>query len=422
MNVAVSPEHHDVVVIGAGQAGLSMSWFLTRDGVDHVVLERRRLGHAWREQRWDSFCLVTPNWQCALPGFPYGGNDPHGFMAKDEIVRYVEDFADSFGPPVREGVTVTRLTRADGRYLVETNSGSLTASAVVVAIGGYHTPKIPRSAERLGGDIRQMSSADYRAPELLPQGAVLVVGSGQSGCQIAEDLHLAGRTVHLCVGGAPRTARRYRGRDVVDWLHDMGHYDLPVQDHPLKQRVREKANHYVTGRGGGRDIDLRLFARQGMRLYGRFVEASGDVISTGDDLRQNLDRADASAQSIKSMIDTHIAQSGVVAPTETAYVPPWQPNDTPRSLDLRAQGVTCVIWSIGYAADYRWIEVPIFDGRGYPGHVRGVTAAPGLFFLGLPWLHTWGSGRFGGVARDAAFLAEHIARRSLPADAALTGT
>ena len=413
MNVALSPEHHAAVVIGGGQAGLSMSWHLARDGVDHVVLERHRIGHAWRSQRWDSFCLVTPNWQCALPGFAYSGDDPHGFMPKDEIVRYVEDFAASFSPPLREGVAVTRLSRDGERFHLETSSGPMTADSVVVAIGGYHTPKVPRAAERLPDDVGQIHSVDFGHVALAVPYVVLVVGTGQSGCQIAEDLHLAGRQVHLCVGGAPRTARRYRGRDVVDWLYDMGHYDMPVENHPLRERVRGKANHYVTGRGGGRDIDLRLFAKQGMRLHGRFVDAASGRIVTGTDLRQNLDRADASAQSIKAMIDGFISANAIDAPTEAPYVPVWEPGEVSDAIDLRAEAISSVVWSIGYSADYRWIEIPVFDGTGYPGHVRGVTGAPGLYFLGLPWLYTWGSGRFGGVARDAAHLAEHMAR--LPA-------
>jgi putative flavoprotein involved in K+ transport len=414
MNVAAAPpEHTDVVVIGGGQAGLSMSWFLKRDGIDHVVLERHRVGHAWREQRWDSFCLVTPNWQCALPGFPYAGDDPHGFMPKHEIVAYVEAFARSFDPPLREGVAATRLRpREDGAgFALETSRGAMTATQVVVAVGGYHTPKIPAAAARLPADIHQIPSVDYHHPGQLPAGAVLVVGSGQSGCQIAEDLHLAGRVVHLCVGGAPRTARFYRGRDVVDWLFDMGHYDLPVDQHPLRERVRDKANHYVTGRGGGRDIDLRKFAREGMRLHGRFEDVEGTRVITQPDLARNLDRADASAQSIKQMIDAFIARAGVAAPTEPPYAPVWEPEAETTSLDLRAEGITSVIWSIGYASDYRWIDIPVFTGRGYPGHTRGVTATPGLYFLGLPWLYTWGSGRFGGVARDAEHLLGHVAAR-----------
>jgi putative flavoprotein involved in K+ transport len=400
--------HHGVVVIGAGQAGLAMSHCLAQRGIDHLVLEKHQLGHEWRARRWDSFCLVTPNWQCRLPGFPYAGPDPNGFMVKDEIISYLEEYARSFGPPLREGVAVTGLRPAGGRFEVATSGGTCTADQVVVATGGYHQPAVPRIADRLPERLRQLHSSEYRAPRQLPDGEVLVVGTGQSGCQIAEDLHLEGRRVHLCVGGAPRTARRYRGKDVVDWLEAMGHYHLPVDDHPQGEAIRDRANHYVTGRDGGRDIDLRQRAREGMRLYGRLVAVRGELLELAGDLRQNLDQADAVAENIKTSIDKFIAAQGIDAPGEARYRPVWEPAGEPRQLDLAAAGISSVVWSTGYRPDYRWMEVPVFDGRGRPCHRRGVTAVPGVYFLGLPWLHTWGSGRFSGVGDDARHLAEHI--------------
>jgi putative flavoprotein involved in K+ transport len=412
---AIGPAH-TVAVIGGGQAGLAMSYCLKQRGIDHVVLEKNRVGHEWREHRWDTFCLVTPNWQCRLPGFPYRGPDPHGFMLKHEIVRYLEDYVRFFDPPLHEGVAALSLrARTPGRsndgFELVTTAGACRVDQVVVATGGYHTPQIPRLGDRLPEDIAQVHSAAYRNPGQLPDGEVLVVGTGQSGCQIAEDLHLAGRRVHLAVGGAPRTARRYRGRDVVDWLEDMGYYSLPVHEHPLKERVRAKANHYVTGRDGGRDIDLRQRAREGMRLYGRVLEVRGGCLQLAADLKSNLDQADAVAESIKTSIDNHIAARGIDAPSEARYVPVWQPGDETPALDLAKAGITSVVWCTGFRSDYRWIEVPIFDGRGYPVHGRGVTAVGGLYFLGLPWLHTWGSGRFSGVAADADYLADRIEER-----------
>lgn len=403
--------HHSVVIVGGGQAGLSMSYCLKQAGIDHVVLEKHRIAHEWREKRWDSFCLVTPNWQCRLPGFPYPGDDPHGFMKKHEIVRYIEDYVASFNPPVAEGVTVQAVRRRDGKFDLETSAGVCSADQVVIAVGGYHVPTIPRVAERLSPEVTQLPVSEYKNPGALPPGEVLVIGTGQSGCQIAEDLHLAGRKVHLAVGGAPRTARFYRGKDVVDWLDEMGYYRMPVHDHPMKERVRAKANHYVTGRDGGRDIDLRKFAAEGMRLYGRLMDIRGDRAHFAADLRNNLDRADEAAESIKNTIDGFIASRGIVAPVEARYVPVWAPEHEPRELDLAKNDVKTVIWCIGFHADYRWIEIPVFDGKGYPSHQRGVSSAPGLYFLGLPWLYTWGSGRFSGVAADAAHLAEQIQSR-----------
>ena len=403
---------HSVIIVGGGQAGLSASYCLKQRGIDHLVLEKHRIGHEWREHRWDAFCLVTPNWQCQLPGFPYSGPDPHGFMQKDEIVRYLEDYARSFAPPIREGVTVTSLRRApEGGFTVTSTAGEMHADEVVIAVGGYHIPSFPRLSERLPESLVQIHSSEYRSPASLPEGDVLVIGTGQSGCQIAEDLHLAGRRVHLCVGSAPRTARRYRGRDVVDWLEDMGYYRLAVEDHPLQERVRAKANHYVTGRDGGRDIDLRQRAREGMRLYGRLIGMTAGQLELAGDLKHNLDQADAVAESIKTSIDKHITERGISAPPEARYRPVWEPETVTSRVDLAHTPISSVIWCTGFRTDYRWIELPVFDGRGYPVHRRGVTAVDGLYFLGLPWLHTWGSGRFSGVAADATYLAERIERR-----------
>ncbi|MGC2124758.1 MAG: MSMEG_0569 family flavin-dependent oxidoreductase [Xanthobacteraceae bacterium] len=403
---------HAVAVIGGGQAGLSISWFLTQSGIDHVVFERERAGHAWRAERWDTFCLVTPNWQCQLPGFPYRGPDPHGFMLRNEIVAYMDAFVASFSPPLREGVAVRHL-RSDPLhgFVLDASDGAHFADQVVVAAGGYQDPIIPRCAERLPADIVQVHSSLYRNPESLPAGAVLVVGSGQSGCQIAEDLHLAGRKVHLCVGDAPRVSRRYRGKDVVEWLHLMGYYDLPVHEHPLREGVRDKTNHYVTGRDGGRDIDLRRRALEGMELYGRLLDVKGDHLVLDDDLALCLDQADQVSESIKTSIDGFIVKKAIAAPQEARYQPVWTPPGERPQLDYRGAGITSIVWCIGFRTDNSWIDLPLFNGRGQPSHARGVTPIPGVYFLGLPWLYTWGSGRFSGVARDAEYLAEHIKSR-----------
>ena len=412
MNTINPVSRQSVAVIGGGQAGLSVSWYLTQSGIDHVVFEKERTAHAWRAERWDSFCLVTPNWQCQLPGFPYPGSDPHGFMLRDEIVAYMDAFVASFDPPLREGVTVRHLRSDDQHgFMLETTDGIHFAQQVVVASGGYQIPVIPRCAERLPGDIVQIHSSLYRNPDALPAGAVLVVGSGQSGCQIAEDLHLAGRKVYLCVGDAPRVSRRYRGKDVVEWLHLMGYYDLPVHEHPLREGVRDKTNHYVTGRDGGRDIDLRQRALEGMELYGRLLDVAGDRLVCATDLANCLDQADQVSESIKTSIDGFIAKNAVRAPPEDRYRPVWIPPHERPELDYRAAGITAIVWCIGFRTDYSWIDLPLFNGRGQPSHVRGVTAVPGAYFVGLPWLYTWGSGRFSGVARDAEYLAEQIKAR-----------
>ncbi|MGF6754121.1 MSMEG_0569 family flavin-dependent oxidoreductase [Paraburkholderia sp. GAS42] len=409
LQAAHANRHYTVIVAGGGQAGLSISYYLKEAGIDHLVLEKHSVTHTWRSQRWDAFCLVTPNWQCALPGYPYRGDDPHGFMKKDQIIAYLDGFIAMVDAPVLEHTEVKRVKRdADGRYNVSTSNGEFTADHVVVASGGYHTPIVPRMAERLPAGIVQIQSSQYRNPEVLPDGAVLVVGSGQSGAQIAEDLHLAGRKVYLAVGEAPRCARFYRGRDVVDWLADMHYYDMPVEQHPLREGVRDNTNHYVTGRDGGRDIDLRRFALEGMELYGRLEDLCDGRLQFAPNLIENLDSADDTYNRINASIDAFIDKQGIDAPREAAYEPAWRPDGERTSLDLAASGITSIIWCIGFTPDFNWIDAPVFNGRGYPAHTRGITPQAGLYFIGLPWLHTWGSGRFSGVARDAAYVVEAI--------------
>lgn len=398
--------HQEVVVVGGGQAGLSASWWLRERGVQHVVLEAERLCHEWTDRRWDTFCLVTPNWQCRLPGYAYAGEDPDGFMVREELRRWLAGYAASFAAPVLERVRVNALTRRPrSGFALRTTAGDVTADQVLLATGPYQHAVVPALAAQLPDHVFQLHTSAYRNPGQLPDGAVLVVGSGQSGAQVAEDLHLAGRQVHLCVGTAPRISRRYRGRDVVAWLDDMGYYEKPFSEHHLGEGVRERANHYVTGRDGGRDIDLRQFALEGLQLHGRLLDVNGTTLRFGADLGRDLDAADGVSDAIKDSIDGWIDERRVEAPAEPRYVPVWRPGaDHARTLDLATAGVTTVVWGTGYRPDYGWVEAPFLDGTGYPRHERGVTAVPGLLVLGLPWLHTWGSARFAGIARDA----EHV--------------
>lgn len=407
-------DDHPVVVIGAGQAGLSVTHALQQRGIRPLVLERHRIAYAWDQQRWDSFCLVTPNWQCRLPDFPYDGEQPQGFMDKQSIVAYIQRFAEHVGADVREGVAVQRLTPKAKGYRLITSEGELQAEHVVVATGGYHTPRRHPHAERLPASVRQLDARDYRNPSALPEGAVLVVGNGQSGSQIAEDLHLAGRRVHLSVGSAPRSPRMYRGKDVVDWLDRMGYYAMPISEHDDQRRVRTKTNHYLTGRDGGREIDLRQRAVEGMQLHGRLSAISNAHIGFADDLADKLDQADAVYCRIRNSIDSWILQQGIDAPLEPAYSPCWQPAAmADRGIDLQEEPLGAVIWCMGYRSDFSWIDAPVFDGAGLPAHDRGVTNSAGLYFIGLPWLHTWGSGRFCGVSDDAHYLANliHVRRQ-----------
>ena len=290
---AMSPAepHYSAVVVGGGQAGLSASYWLSRAGLDHVVFEKKTAMHKWRDERWDAFCLVTPNWQCQLPGHPYAGPDPHGFMVKDEILDYLDAFRRKVDAPLRENVEVRSVERVGDRFRITSSEGACTADAVFLATSLYGKPSIPRCAERIPDSIVQIHTVDYRNPAALPEGAVVVVGSGQSGAQIAEDLHLNGRKVHMVTGNAPRCARFYRGRDVVDWLWDVGQYAITVADDGMGHK-RHDTNHYLTGRDGGRDIDLRVFATQGMSLYGRLKTVEQGRMLFEPNLKANLDEAD----------------------------------------------------------------------------------------------------------------------------------
>jgi putative flavoprotein involved in K+ transport len=408
--MADTPTHVPVAIVGGGQAGLSMSYYLKERGIAHLVFERKTAMHVWKEKRWDSFCLVTPNWQCDLPGHPYDGGDPDGFMKREEIIDYLIGFQRKVDAPVREGVSVLRVARrTDGAFDVVTSDGDFVADQIVAASGGYTVPVIPRMAERVPPRIVQLHSEQYRSPGALPEGAVLVVGSGQSGAQIAEDLHLAARKVHLAVGNAPRCARFYRGKDVVRWLAEMGYYEMPVEQHPLREGVRDNTNHYVTGRDGGRDIDLRKFARDGMQLYGQLDDLVGHTFGFRPTLKATLDAADRVYNGINAAIDKYIAERDIDAPQPSVYVPLWEPGAEPATLDLEAAGISAIIWCIGFEPDFRWLDAAVFNGIGQPKHRRGVTLEKGVFFLGLPWLHTWGSGRFSAIGRDARYVAERIA-------------
>ncbi|MBY5664472.1 MSMEG_0569 family flavin-dependent oxidoreductase [Rhizobium leguminosarum] len=402
--------HYSAVVVGGGQAGLSASHYLKRHGIDHVVFERKTVAHKWKNERWDAFCLVTPNWQCQLPDHPYDGTDPHGFMVKDEILAYVDRFVKKVDAPIFEQTGVTSLEKHGGLFRLETSAGAVTADAVVIATSLYADPAIPRAGERLPEDITQIHTAAYRNADQLPDGGVIVVGSGQSGCQIAEDLHLAGRKVHLVTGNAPRCARFYRGRDVVDWLSDIGQYDITVE-HDGMTKKKHDTNHYLTGRDGGRDIDLRKFALEGMALYGRMSGVAAGRMLFEPNLKANLDGADRVYNGINALIDRHIAEKGIEAPAGSPYLPVWGPEAEIAELDLKAEGITSVIWATGFSPDWSFVGLPIFDGNAYPVHRRGVTAVDGVYVLGLPWLWTWGSGRFLSVGRDAEHVVGHLAAR-----------
>ncbi|WP_166263382.1 MSMEG_0569 family flavin-dependent oxidoreductase [Marinobacter caseinilyticus] len=405
----IDTKHVSALIIGAGQAGLAMGYCLKQQGIDYLILEKSGdIAHAWRDERWDSFCLVTPNWQCQLPGYPYQGEDPNGFMVKEEIIAYLEGYYRFFKPPVVFHSPVTALSRKGDRFHVQSGKHHYTSDQVIIACGGYHQPRIPQAAEGLPAHIHQLHSRDYKNPGQLPPGDVLVVGTAQSGSQIAEDLHLEGRKVHLCVGSAPRVHRRYRGNDVVNWLDEMDYYDTTIDDHPDGANAPHATNHYVTGRDGGHDINLRVFAGQGMQLYGRLKGAGDGQLVFHDDLKQNLDHADAVAKRIADGIEDYIQRNRLAAPEDDNVHSTYMPETVTR-LDLSTTNITSVVWATGFHLNYDWVQLPVTDREGFPLQKRGVSPVAGVYFLGLNWMNTWGSGRFYHVGRDADYLSHTIA-------------
>ena len=404
--------HYKVIIVGGGQAGLSASYYLKKENISHLILDRGEIGDSWAKRRWDSFCLVTPNWQCRLPGFNYDGNDPKGFMVKDQIVAYVKRYAASFDPPIKGNVEVDKVYKKEGEliFTITTSIGDFTADKVIIAAGAYHIPNILPISQQFDASVQQLHSADYKNPEQFTEGAVLVVGSGQSGAQIAEDLHIAGKKVYLSVGTAPRAPRTYRGKDAVEWLEDMGYYDQPIELHPDPEEARHKTNHYLTGRDGGRDIDLRKLATEGVVLRGQIKGVKGGQIAFNDDLIYNLDEADKTYTRIQKNIDAYIENNNIDAPPATRYKPLWQPTTANKlPLNYKKEAIKAVVWCTGFKVDYTWVDFPkVYDQRGFPTYHRGVTKEKGLYFIGLPWLHTWGSGRFSHVAQDAAYIGKHI--------------
>lgn len=405
----------DTVVIGAGQAGLATSWFLARQGIRHRVLERGRIGEAWRSQRWDSFCLVTPNWSITLPGAPYAGPDPDGFMARDDFVAHLERWAAGFAAPVESGIGVTRIAGEAGAFRLATTAGEIAAANVVVATSTYQAPRLPACAAQLPQHVHGLDASAYRSPAALPPGGVLVVGSGQTGCQLAEELRAAGRATYLCVGSSGRLPRRHRGRDVIAWQRDMGYLDRTpdMLEHPSH---RFRGDPHLTGRGGGRTLSLHDLRRDGIVLLGGLRGFDGARAVLADDLEAKLRNADAFAANIRRLIDGHIESKAIEAPAPTAEELAGEPSPgwsatSPAALDLDAAGVSTVIWATGFRFDFSWIDFPVLDAFGYPRTEVSATAVPGLYFMGLNWMHKRKSGIIYGVGEDAAWTAAHIAKR-----------
>ena len=406
-------EIFDSIVIGAGQAGLAMSACLRLRGIRHVVLERGRVAERWRSERWDSFRLLSPNWQTRLPGHHYRGTDPDGFMTASEVVELLEKYAAT--APVRTGVTVSSVTAQDGGYRVASSAGVLWCRNVIVATGDLDRPRVPQIAAELPTDLVQLHSSEYRNSDQLPAGAVLVVGAGPSGQQIADELARAGRDVHIAVGRHQMLPRRYRGQDSYWWLDRLGMLSRTV-DTLAHLDDRFAPNAVLTG--GTADLDLNRLVRAGVHPHGRLLGFDGTTLTFAADLVRTYTSAEANAVRFRLSVDDYINRTGAAdAPAATtgstaAGMPAafWLHRDS-RSLDLRAANLVGVIWATGFTADRSWLPAGALDASGEPRQNRGVSALPGIYFLGLKWQHRRSSHTIDGVGRDAEFLTEHIVDR-----------
>jgi len=403
-------ERIQVAIIGAGHAGLAVSKLLTDRGVEHVVLERSRVAARWRDERWDSFTLLTPNWATWLPGWHYDGTDPHGFMGREAVVSYFERYARSFAAPLREDTEVTSLEPdADGGYRLRAGEQELRAASVVVATGPFQTPRIPDWSARIPAEVLQVHSSVYRCPAQLPAGAVLVVGSGPSGQQIAEDLQRAGREVHLAVGRHRRVPRRYRGRDYYWWYELGGYYERTAEELPPGRPRGDGVAPVLTGFDGGHDLDLRRLHANGVALYGRALDCSGGRVRFATDMLESLTAGDRAYHEFTDWVESRLFRfEGLFADREECVSLP-DPPESPAELDLDAAGVSAVVWASGFRPDYAsWVRPAVLDEAGFPVHKRGVTSAPGLYFVGVPWLHRLRSPFIRGAEEDARYLVSKI--------------
>jgi putative flavoprotein involved in K+ transport len=396
----------DVAIIGAGQAGLATSWHLTQANVDHVVLEAGRVAETWRSRRWDSFRLITPNWAIELPGAAYAGDEPDGYMSRAELLDFFESWVASFNPPVQGNTHVTQLeAEPKGSFVLTVGDGQVRARRVVVASGGYQMAHRPAGADSLPAELHQVLAEDYRDESALPSGNVLIVGSGQTGCQLAEELHQAGRSVFLACGRCPWVPRRVGGRDIIWWFKESGFMDR-TPDKLVSPAARLFGNPQTTGHDGGHDLNFRTLHATGVELLGRFLGADGSTVHFADDLSDSVDFGDARWADIRGWIDRLCARTDI--PTPTYDIPPPMRIKTRTEIDLVREGIGTVIWTSGFRPDYSWVKFPIFDAMGFPVQVDGQTSVPGLYFMGVHWMRKNKSAILYGVGEDAEIVARHI--------------
>ncbi len=406
-------EYIETIIVGGGQAGLATSYCLNQLGKENIVLEQAaHVAHAWRNQRWDSFTLVVPNWSLILPGTEYRGPDPDGFMPKTEIVSYFEQYAREHRLPVRYEMAVTCIEPTEtGTYTVSAGAATFNAKNVVVATGMFQKPKIPANV-LVPSWVHQLHSSEYRNPETLPPGGVLVVGSGQSACQIAEELYQSGRKVYVSVGTTGRVPRRYRGKDITRWLDAIGFFDRTVDKLP-SPRARFSGGPQVSGKDGGHNLNLHQFARDGVILLGRIQGSRDGKFVLAPNLKEVLAHTDKFEVDLLKTIDELVEKNGLDAPKESLpHLRDGYDAPTISELDMKAEGVNTILWASGYRFDYSIVKAPVFDQDGFPIQRGGVTNRPGLYFVGLPWMDTFRTGLLLGVSNNARNVASHIANRA----------
>ncbi len=402
-------KHIDTVIIGGGQAGLAMSRCLTEYQIDHIILERGRVGERWRSERWDSLRLLTPNWQSRLPQFHYNGKHPDDFMTMPEFIRHLERYAQSFEAPVQAGTTVQIVERFNNRrFRIATDNGDWLAYNVVVATGFCDTPRVPAFSAAMPSDIVQLVPSDYRNPSQVPQGGVLVVGASATGLQIADELTQAGRKVTLAVGTHVRVPRRYRGKDILYWMDGIGAFSASAE--PADERKTPPPQ--LVGTPENRNLDLGELQKEGVRLVGRAISVQGDRVGFADDLEAQVEAADSQMMQLLTKIDGHIESSGALAPAAALdSITTLEVRTAPTVVDLRTENIRTVVWATGYERRYPWLNVPVLDDRGEIRHEGGVTPEPGLYVLGIRFQRSKGSNLIDGVGRDAEALSKHLAER-----------
>jgi putative flavoprotein involved in K+ transport len=399
----------ETIIVGGGQAGLAMSRCLTDRGVEHVILERGRVAERWRTERWDSLRLLTPRWQSRLPGWRYRGPDPDGFMTKAEVVTYLDEYARSFRAPLHTGVAVTRVHGRGGSFEVQTDAGGWESSNVVIATGYCARAAVPAFAAELAGDMDQLVPTQYRNPQQLRAGGVLVVGASATGIQLAAEIARTGREVILAVGNHIRLPRHYRGRDIMAWLDEMGVLTETANQVPDIQAARRQPSLQLIGSEAGGSLDLQVLQDRGVRIVGRMTGASGHQAYFSDDLADSIGHAERKMHGMLDRIDLHLSclrltRAFPAEPRPRAVAVPV----APRRLHLRDRGVNTVVWATGFRREYPWLQIPVLDAKGEIMHRGGVTTRPGLYVLGLQFMRRRNSAFLDGVGADAADLTEHL--------------